>query len=264
MLYEDQAGRFDERAGVPAEACAAIADVLAEMVALEPGQTWLEIGAGTGALSLALIRHPIRYVGFDRSPAMLAVFRGKLAQEGLHAQLEVADGNGPWPVEDGSVAVIFSARAVHHLDAAHVVAETRRVASLRGVWLVLGRVRRPPDSVKAVMRTQMRRLLAQRGYAGKSHAAHVEALFSALERQGGRHTAPRVAARWTGLHSPLDSLAAWQSKSGLAGLDVPAEVKAGLLDALRDWAEAHYGDLNKKQTQVEFFELDSIFWGHTR
>ena len=118
MLYEDQAGRFDKRAGVPAEACAAIAEVLAEIVALEPGQTWLEIGAGTGALSLALVRHPIRYVGFDRSPAMLAVFRGKLAQEGLQAQLEVADGNGPWPVEDGSIAVIFSARAMHHLDAA--------------------------------------------------------------------------------------------------------------------------------------------------
>ncbi len=48
MLYEDQTGRFDKRAGVPAEVCAAMADVLAEIVALEPGQTWLEIGAGTG------------------------------------------------------------------------------------------------------------------------------------------------------------------------------------------------------------------------
>ncbi len=44
---------------------------------------------------------------------------------------------------------------------------------------------------------------------------------------------------------------------------VPADAEAGLLDALRDWAEAHYGDLKKKRTLVEFFELDSIFWGNT-
>ncbi len=259
MRYDDQATRFDERAGVPAEACRAIAEALADLVALEPGQSWLEIGAGTGALSLALLRHPIRYTGFDASPAMLSVFREKLAQEGLQADLRVADGNRRWPAEDGSVTVIFSARALHHLDADHVVAETRRVASPRGAWLVLGRVHRPEESVKTVMRRQMRRLLKARGFAGKSHDDHAETVFAALEKQGGRRAPTRRAARWTTTHRPADSLTSWQRKAGLAGRDVPAAVKADILAELHAWAEMQYTYLEKPLAQEESFELRAIF-----
>ncbi|HLM66759.1 MAG TPA: methyltransferase domain-containing protein, partial [Longimicrobium sp.] len=168
MLYDDQATRFDDRAGVPADAAEAVARELSALVGLAEGWTLLDVGCGTGSLSLPLLRLPIRYTGFDRSAAMLEVFRERAEAAGLAAELHVADGNARWPAEDAGVDVVFSARALHHLHPAHVAAEARRVIRPGG-WLATGRVRRPPDSPKSVLRRQMRRMLQAEGFAGRSH-----------------------------------------------------------------------------------------------
>ncbi|MBW3570891.1 MAG: class I SAM-dependent methyltransferase [Gemmatimonadetes bacterium] len=258
MLYDDQAARFDERAGVPTDAAEAVAAALVEIVGPVEGQRWLEVGAGTGGLSLPLLRMPIRYTAFDRSPAMLQVFRERADAAGLAPELRVADGDARWPAEDAGTDVVFSARALHHLDPHHAAAETRRVLRTPGGWLVLGRVRRPPDSPKSVLRRQMRRMLEAQGFAGRSHQARADAVFAALEGAGGRRVQPRVAARWTGAHRPADSLAAWEGKNGLAGIEITAQVKARVLRDLRKWAQAEYGDLHRPLDQEEAFELEAI------
>ena len=258
MLYEDQAAGFDERAAIPAEAVESMTATVVEMAGLQQGDTLLEIGPGTGMLSLSLIRQPIRYIGFDRSPAMLEVFREKVEEARLSAELLVADGNGRWPVEDGSVATIFSARAMHHIGTDHAATETGRVLHPEGGWLILGRVRRPNDSVKPTLRRQMRKLFEEEGYSGRNHQAYAEALFSALEAIGGERAEPRVAARWTLRHAPLDSIVTWQGKEGLAGYDIPEEVKERVLGRLRAWAEERYGNLKASLEQEEYFQLDAI------
>lgn len=258
MLYDDQAARFDARAGLPADAAEAVAGALAALTDLADGQTVLDAGCGTGAVTLPLLRRPIRYTGFDQSAAMLDVFRARAADAGLDPELHVADGNARWPADDASVDVVFSARALHHLDPAHAAAEVRRVMRAGGGWLVTGRVRRPPDSPKSLLRRQMRHLLQAEGFAGRSHEAGAEAVFAALEADGGRRVEPRTAARWTGPHRPADSIAAWEGKSGLAGLDVPADVKSRVLNGLRGWALASFGDLQRELEQEEHFELAAI------
>lgn len=258
MLYDDQAAVFDERAGVPPDAAQAVADALVEIVGRVDGQRWLEVGAGTGTLALPLLRLPVRYTGFDRSPEMLRVFRERVDAARLDAALHVADGNERWPAEDDGVDVVFSARALHHLDPAHAAAETRRVLGARGGWLVLGRVRRPPDSGKSVLRRQMRRLLEAEGFAPRSHGARAGAVFAALEQAGGERMEPRAAARWTRPHAPAGSIAAWRDKAGLAGIEVPDDVKARVLAELRAWALEEYGNIDHPRTQEEAFELDAI------
>ena len=258
MLYDDQAAAFDARAGLPADAAEAVARELAALTGLAAGQTLLDVGCGTGGVSLPLLRLAIRYVGFDRSAAMLEVFRERAAELGLQAELHVADGNGRWPAEDRSTDVVFSARALHHLDPDHAAAEVRRVLRAPGGWLVLGRVRRPPGSPKSEMRRQMRQRLQAEGLAARSHEARAEAVFHALEQAGGAPAEPRVAARWTAPHSPADSLASWAGKGGLGGIEVPPEVKTRVLSSLRGWASARYGDVNLPREQEEFFELDAV------
>ena len=258
MLYEDQAAGFDERAAIPAEAVESMAAAVAEIAGLRQGDMLLEIGPGTGMLSLPFLRQPIRYVGFDRSPAMLAVFREKAKEAGLSAGLVVADGNGRWPAEEGSVKAIFSARALHHVEVDHAAAETGRVLRSEGGWLILGMVRRPTDSVKPAFRRQMGKLLEEEGYRGRNHDTHTEALFSALEAIGGERTEPRIVARWTRRQAPLDWFKAWQGKAGLAGHDIPDEVKKRVLGRLRAWAEERYGSLEKLLDQEQFFELEAI------
>ncbi|HLM77084.1 MAG TPA: class I SAM-dependent methyltransferase [Rubrobacteraceae bacterium] len=258
MLYKDQAAGFDERAAIPAEAVESMAAAVAEIAGLRQGEMLLEIGPGTGMLSLPLLRRPIRYIGFDRSPAMLAVFREKVEKAQLRAELLVADGNGRWPAEDGSVAAIFSARALHHVDVDHAATETIRVLGPEGGWLILGMVRRPNGSVKPTLRRQMRKLLEEEGYSGRNHHTHTEALFSALEAIGGERAEPHVVAHWMERYTPLDSITAWEGKEGLAGHYIPQEVKERVLGRLRAWAEERHGNLKAPLEQKEFFELDAI------
>src|SRR4051794_12701333 len=71
MLYEDQAAGFDQRAGLDPQTGDAIARAPAELAVPEPQDAWLEIGAGTGLLSIPMLHLGIRYIGFDQSPAML-------------------------------------------------------------------------------------------------------------------------------------------------------------------------------------------------
>ncbi len=258
MLYDDQAAGFDERVAIPVEVVESVAAAVAEIAKLRQGDTLLEIGAGTGMLSLSLIRRPIRYIGFDLSPAMLAVFREKVEKARLHAELLVADANGRWPAEDGSVAAIFSARALHHVDVDHAAAEIKRVLRSEGGWLILGMVRRPSDSVQPMFRRQMGMFLEEEGYASRSHDVHAAALFPALEAIGGERVEPRVVGRWTRRQAPLDWFKAWQGKRGLAGHDIPEELKQRVLSRLRAWGEERHGNLEIPLDQEQFFELEAI------
>ncbi len=256
MLYDDQAMTFDDRAGFPAEAVDSIARSLIGLVLPRQGDRWLEVGAGTGLLSVGLMAAPIRYVGFDRSPEMIRVFHRRLAAGGRAAQLYVADGNEPWPVDDATISVIFSSRAIHHLSVDHVVSETGRVLARGGGWMVTGTVVRPRDSIRSAMRREMRRRLEAMGYSGRSHERHSRELFTRLEERGAEHVGPIVAARWTRMVSPADSLNDWEGKEGLAGVTLSPEDKRRLLSDLHSWATQEFGDADRAIEQEEWYELE--------
>ena len=102
----------------------------------------------------------------------------------------------------------------------------------------------------------MRRLLRDAGYAGRSNERG--ALFERLEERGALPLEPIVAARWTTLHRPADSLASWEGKSGLAGIELDEGVKRELLAELRERARELYGDLDRELEQEELFELSGV------
>jgi hypothetical protein len=93
---------------------------------------------------------------------MLAVFRRNFGA-GARRALVRADAAAPWPLAGGRVKVVFVSRAAHLLPLALLVEETLRVASPRGALFVLGGVESDPESLRAVLRRQMRRLLAEHG-----------------------------------------------------------------------------------------------------
>lgn len=261
MLYDDQAETFDHRAGFPAEAVSAIAQSIIGLTHPHAGDRLLEIGAGTGLLSAAFLSEPIEYIGFDRSPRMIRVFHQRLATIGAQARLYVCDGNSQWPVDDRSIDFIFSSRALHHISIDHVVGETLRVLSERGGWLLTGSVGRPHDSIRSIMRREMRSRLEQAGRSGRSHERHARELFERLANEGGRMIAPIEAARWTRMVSPADSLIDWEAKSGLAGVELSEDRKKELLADLRRWAVDTYGDADRPVAQEEWYQVEGVYLG---
>jgi len=258
MLYDDQASTFDERAGFSDETLDSIAQAVVDFAGLREGDRFLEIGAGTGLLSIRLLARPIHYIGFDRSPEMIRVFRERIADMTTDAELCVADGDGRWPADDHTINAIFSSRALHHLGVEHVVSETLRVLDHVGGWLVTGNVVRPRDSVRQRMRREMRRRLETMGHSGRSHERHAHDLFARLGDHGGKHAGPIVAARWTRMVAPADSLRDWEHKQGLAGVALSSDEKSKLLDDLHAWSTREFGDAERAVEQEEWYELEGM------
>jgi ubiquinone/menaquinone biosynthesis C-methylase UbiE len=254
--FDEQAGSFDQRAGLPPSVCDSIAKELVRLAQLRPGDVLLEVGAGTGQIGLALCRLPLRYLGFDASAAMLDVFERRRRESGRPASLIYADGNNRWPADDGDVKAVFSSRAIHLLPIEHVVEEVFRVASPSGATLVLGRVRREKESLRARLRQEMHERLRQLRYAAHDAQQEEREILDACARRGGELLEPRVVATWPVQHSAAQVLASWREKSGLAGIDVPGEVKENVLARLAAWAKDAFGSLDAIYPAEEKYVLE--------
>jgi ubiquinone/menaquinone biosynthesis C-methylase UbiE len=259
--FDSQAATYDQRAGLPEQHCQAIAQAVLRLSAAIPGDLLLEVGAGTGMIGTWLAHPPLRYIGVDLSRCMLAPFQRRLAFPSHMPFLLQADGNHPWPLADGAIRVIFSSRALHLLDLAHVVDESFRVAQPDGASLIIGRIQRPPGSLPTLLQQALQRLLRQQGFSSHAGEQHQRQLLAAFTQRGGTVLDPVVVVRWTVTRTPWQSIEAWQSKPGLAGLDMPAVVQRAILEELRSWAESVFGDLHREVSCEEAYVLQGVGLG---
>jgi SAM-dependent methyltransferase len=264
VSFDRQAADFDLRAGLPVGVARKVAEALVELV--PPGRgVLLDLGAGTGQIGepLAAVsreRGWVAYVGIDVSGPMLAVFRRKLDSGGggRGAGLVRADAAVRWPVASGSAGLVFLSRAAHLLPPSVLVAETLRVASPDGAVAAFGGVRADPDSLRAVLRRQMRRLLTEHGVEGRNAKEAQGRLVEALAEGGGEVLPVRAAASWTVVHRAADSLAAWRAKAGLGGRAIAPEVQESVLCRLEDWIRDRYGSLDVEREAIERYEVAAV------
>jgi ubiquinone/menaquinone biosynthesis C-methylase UbiE len=257
-LFDRQADTYDQRVGLPEQDCQAIVRTVLTLAHTQRHDLLLEIGTGTGTIGTWFARQPLRYVGLDVSRRMLAAFRHRLSDHSSTLLLLHADGNAPWPLMDGTVRVIFSARALHLLDLAHVVEESVRVARPDGAVVIMGRVQRQADSVAAVMQREMQRLLHHHGVPGRAGGPYQRHLLAAYGQQGATVLAPVIVARWAVTWTPWQSIEAWCTKPGLGGLDLPASEKSTILQMLYRWATRTFGDLHREVTSEETYVLQGV------
>ena len=253
-LFDDQAAIFDQRAGLPVEYCQAIAGAVVEIGQLTPGDLILEVGPGTGRIG-QWFSAPISYVGIDKSAGMLKQFQRLLGGGASNQMLVRTDANGSWPIASGVARVIFSSRAMHLLDQEHAASEIFRVAAPDGATLIIGRVERDPESVRARMAREMNQGLRKHGYEGHRGEQRNRKLFESCCRRGGQILESVTVATWTVLASPRQSLDSWRCLKGLGGVQVPAETKERILAELEDRAQEEFGGLDEQFESEERYTL---------
>lgn len=239
--YDDQAHAYDARVGLGIPVCQAIAVHIRQLCG--PGVI-AEWGCGTGEIGVQL---GAPYVGLDRSAAMLDVFR----QRSPDADLRLADGNEPWPLEDRSVAAVFGSRSLHLMNPDHLAEECRRVQVADG-WVLIGRVQRDRDSLRDRMRRRMQGLLKEFGYQPRDGRSRGRRLFEVL----GLDAETTRVVSWPVSHSPGKALAAWADKPGLAGILPDPSHKALILHALAD----EFGDSDASESSVEWYTVAAARW----
>jgi ubiquinone/menaquinone biosynthesis C-methylase UbiE len=252
--FDGQAPEFDRRVGLPEEDCRRIAATVLELAGARPGDTVVEIGAGTGMIGRWFLSHPVGYVGLDLSRGMLEIFRHRRGI--IRAGLVQADGAQPWPLPDESVRLVFSSRAIHLLPLEHAVGELFRVASPGGAACVLGWVERRPESVKARLSREMQRRVGERGFPVRS--AGGRRFLDACRERGAEELPKTVVARWPVRHVPRLSIEHWRSKLGLGGTVLPPGVQEEVLRELEAWAAETFGDLDAGWMSEEAYVLEGV------
>jgi ubiquinone/menaquinone biosynthesis C-methylase UbiE len=255
--FDAQARAFDTRAGLPDSAARAVARAVLEITAAGPHDLLVELGAGTGEIGQHLIGS-IRYVGIDRSGAMLEVFRERLAGvEDPGVRLLRADANLPWPVTDRSAAVVFASRVAHLLDAEHALAELQRVCRPGGHFL-LGRVIRDPDGVKSRLRRQRRQLLRRHGVAPRDAAEAAERALRELVERGCAPLEARSVATWTASASVEEILEGWRRVGAMGGRQLSDATRTAVLAEVESWAARELGDPGEVAAWDERYVLEGV------
>jgi SAM-dependent methyltransferase len=246
----EHASAFDVRAGLPR---AAVEQVAESVAALCQGRL-LEVGAGTGEIGVYLARTMgADYVALDRSAAMLALFR---ARAGAAPALLVADASASWPFRTASFDGVWMARVAHLFERARLARELVRVVKPGGLALI-GRRQRERDSVRALLRRALHRLLEERGYTPRKGGREAHALCELTPEL--RFAERRRIASWQVDECAQDALSAWRDKPGISGIDVSDSAKRELLEALHGFAVAQLGaDLSIRRSAREHFVIDVL------
>jgi ubiquinone/menaquinone biosynthesis C-methylase UbiE len=256
-LFDDQATAFEQRAGLPAHYCRDIANSVIEIGQVRPGDLILEIGPGTGQIA-EWFRQTSAYIGFDLSGGMLRESQRRLGHDVRNGYLIQADANASWPLANQSARVVFSSRALHLLDHEHVAFEVFRVAAEDGATLVLGRVQRDRESVRARMAKEMIERLRLRGFEGRRGEQQNQKLVEACCRRGAEVLEQRQVARWNVSTSPRQSVDSWRCLSGLGGIKLPAKTRDEILDEMETWAAQEFGGLDRYFESEESYMLRSL------
>src|ERR1044072_3827130 len=135
---------------------------------------------------------------------------------------------------------------MHHLDHDHAASEVFRVAAPDGATLIIGRIQRDPESMKARMAKEMNNRLRAHGYEGRKGEQRNRRLFESCRLRGAQILEPVTVANWKTLASPRQSLDSWRCLTGLGGVPIPPETKERILAGLEVWAEEEFGGLDEQ------------------
>ena len=153
---------------------------------VRPGETVIEVGAGTGNFLSLFAPVASRLVACDLTPGMLRVAR----ERNPRMLLVAADGRR-LPFDDGSIELVTSAHAMHHIpEPVPVLREMRRVTRPEGRVLVVD-IAAPEDPLEASRADEVMKI------RDPSHASSptLGALRDALTQAGLEIVEERVVDR---------------------------------------------------------------------
>ena len=152
---------------------------LSAKLGLGEGRTVLDLGAGTGKLTRALVSTGARVIAVEPGKAMLTQLRRVLPEvEAIQGAAESI------PLEDASVDAVTVGQAFHWFRHAEAVPELRRVLRDGGAVALVWNNRDPDDALQTEITTLIRAIPARRARSEHSATRLVKSgLFGPVEER---------------------------------------------------------------------------------
>ena len=258
IAFDRAAGYYDETRSIPPEVEEQAADRVE--AAVGPGGRLLEVGVGTGRVSLPLHRRGRDLVGVDLSGPMLDRYRAKAAAAGLPAPVVLRGDATRLPFRDACVDAVLEVHVLHLVpDWELALAEARRVLAPGGVVLIgRGSSHRGKEGPRAETLRRFDRLVAELGGGPRAvGAGDVSEKVAGLVALGGT-AEPLEPVVWEQQESYGEALAAAERRIWSHTWRLPDEVFATATRRLRAEVEVDHPDLDRSVAATHEFTLTAV------
>ena len=212
----------------------------------------LDVGTGTGRISIPLLERGLDLIGCDLSSKML----GRLKEKLPTVRIAQADATRlPFPT--GHFDMVLTVHVLHLIPAwREALHEFKRVLGTGGSYVNV----KTWDPVGATIRGQMRgywrRWLEERGMdANLTGVRSKEDSLPELQSLGARLTEMEVV-RYPLSFTLREELERFASRAYSDAWEIPDAIFDASLEALRSWVDHEYGDLDQPRADEVRFAID--------
>jgi len=114
------------------------------------------------------------------------------------------------------------------------------------------------------LQRKKRELLSEQGRSKESGEGAVRKVLEMCCEMGATPLPPKSVARWTRSATPRELLNAWEAKpqltSSAGGNGMTTEQREATVNALRDWTQAEFGDLDQVHEFTQDYVLQGVTW----
>ncbi len=142
--FDDRAATWDDDPGHE-ERQVAVARAIAEVVPLNPATSVLDVGGGTGRLSILLADRVGSVLITDPSAGMVKVAQEQIEASGLGERLRAVQADLTTDRLDGSFDVVWSSLALHHVQDLHELLRALADLLVDGGQLAIADLEKDPD-----------------------------------------------------------------------------------------------------------------------
>jgi SAM-dependent methyltransferase len=258
IAFDRAAGYYDESRRIPPEVEELAADRLEAAVG-RPGRL-LEVGVGTGRVSLPLHRRGREVVGIDLSRPMLDRYRAKAAAAGLPPPPLLRADATRLPFHDACFVAVLEVHVLHLVpDWEVALAEARRVLVGGGAVLIgRGGGHRGAEGPRSETLRRFDELARSLGGGPRAiGAAGDEPKVAALVALGGT-AEPQEPVVWEQDETYAQALAAIEGRIYSHTWRLPDEIFLTAAGRLRAEVEAAHPDLDRPHRALHSFTLTAV------
>ncbi|MGE5375129.1 MAG: class I SAM-dependent methyltransferase [Bacteroidota bacterium] len=212
----------------------------------------LDVGTGTGRISVPLLERGADLVGCDLSPAMLR----RLQKKRPEARILQADASR-LPFPGARFDAVLTVHVMHLIAPwQEALREFKRVLSSNGVYLNVRTAASVGPSVRERMRTFWRTWVEAHGV--QIHQPGIRD-FEQFRRE--LRSLGATLSEVDVVHFPIpltirEELGRFVSRAYSDAWDIPDDVHAASMEALQTWVDQEYGDLDRRYEDEGMFVVD--------